>query len=214
MPAHFPAHFPGRRAKTGRRVLLSLAMLGVAGSLAAFGTYASFTSTTSASQSLSTGTVTIALGAAGTASNRLTVSASGLVPGDTVERAVDLTNSGSQSLSAIALTTTANPSSLLDTDPSNGLQMVLDSCPTPWTEAGTAPAYTYTCGGTVTTVLASGPVITANADLPGLSSLAPGGTDHLRVTLTLPSSAGNTFQGLTSTLSYAFTGTQRTGSSH
>lgn len=208
-----PAHFPTRHRRISQRVLLSMALVGVAGSLAGFGTYASFTSTTSASQSLSTGTVTIALGASGTAANRLTVNASGLVPGDTVQRAVDLTNSGNQSLSAIALTTAANPSSLLDTDTTNGLQMVIDSCPTAWTEGGTAPAYTYTCGGTVTTVMASAPIITTDATLPGLSSLTPGGTDHLRVTVTLPTSAGNSFQGLTSTVAYTFTGTQRAGAS-
>ena len=209
-----PAHFPARRRRSPRRLLLSLGLVGVAGSLATLGTYASFTSTTSASQSLSTGTVTIALGTGGTATNRLTVNASGLVPGDTVQRAVDLTDSGNQALSAVALTTTAAPSSKLDTDTTNGLQMLIDSCSTSWTEAGTAPAYTYTCGGTRTTVLASGPVITTNATLPGLNSLAPGGTDHLRVTLTLPTTADNTFQGLTSTIAYGFTGTQRAGSSH
>lgn len=208
------AHFAARRRRSPQRLLLSLGLVGVAGSLAALGTYASFTSTTSASQSLATGTVTIALGQSGSPSNRLTVDASGLVPGDTVERAVDLSNSGNQALSAVALTTTATTSSKLDTDPTNGLQMAIDACSAPWTEAGTSPAYTYTCGGTVTSVLAKGPVITSNANLPGLNSLAPGGVDHLRVTLTLPASADDTFQGLTSTISYGFTGTQRTGSSH
>jgi hypothetical protein len=38
-----------------------------------------------------------------------------------------------------------------------------------------------------------------------------GTTDHLRVTLSLPSSAGNSLQGLTSTVQYSFTGTQRAG---
>ena len=44
----------------------------------------------------------------------------------------------------------------------------------------------------------------------GLGSLTAGATDHLRVTLTLPSGAGNTLQNQTSTISYAFNGTQRT----
>jgi spore coat-associated protein N len=39
--------------------------------------------------------------------------------------------------------------------------------------------------------------------------LTAGSTNNLRVTLTLPSTAGNTLQGLTSVISYAFTGTQR-----
>jgi hypothetical protein len=43
-----------------------------------------------------------------------------------------------------------------------------------------------------------------------LGSTTAGATDHLRVTLTLPSGAGNTFQNQSSTITYTFTGTQRT----
>lgn len=209
-----PQHLRTRPRRSPRRALLSISLVGTAAALATLGTYASFTSTTSASQSLSTGTVTISLGPAGTSTNRLSVGASGLVPGDTVARAVDLTNSGNQALSAVALTTTATTSSALDTDPINGLQMEIDACSLPWTESGTAPAYSYSCTGTQTTVVASQPVIGTNIAMPGLNSLSPSGTDHLRVTLTLPATAGNSFQGLTSVISYGFTGTQRAGSAH
>ena len=44
-------------------------------------------------------------------------------------------------------------------------------------------------------------------------TLTAGATDHLRATITFPSAAGNTFQNQSSTLSYAFTGTQRAGQS-
>ena len=47
--------------------------------------------------------------------------------------------------------------------------------------------------------------------LTNLGSLISAATDHLRVTLTFPSGAGNTFQNLSSTITYAFTGTQRAG---
>ena len=50
--------------------------------------------------------------------------------------------------------------------------------------------------------------------MAGLSALTAGQTDHLRLTLTFPSTAGATFQGLTSVLSYSFLGTQRAGSAH
>lgn len=201
--------------KSSGKVLASVALLAGAAGVAGLGTFGSFTSTTSASQSVASGTVTIGLGAAGPA-NRLSVAASGLVPGDTVQRAVTLTNSGTQNLSTVTLTTTASPSSKLDTDVANGLHLALDACSVPWTEAGTAPAYTYTCTGTTTTVLASQPVIAANAALSGLNSLTAGssGTDNLRATLTLPASADNTFQNLTSTITLAFTGTQRTATAH
>ncbi len=192
------------------KVLASLAAVGTAASVAGLGTFGAFTSTTSAATPQTSGTVVIALGSAGTATNRLTVGATGLVPGDTVQRAFQLSNTGNQGLSGITLTTSATTSSLLDTDTTNGLQLVLQSCSAPWTEAGTAPAYTYTCSGTTSTVLASRPVIGSNLALAGLSSLTSGSTDNLLATLTFPSAAGNTLQGQSSTVSFAFTGTQRT----
>ena len=194
---------------TLQRLLLSFGAVGAAASIAGLGTFATFTSTTSASQTVSSGTVTVALGATGASTNRLTVNASGLVPGDTVQRSFDLNNTGNQDLASLALTTSASPSSLLDSDGTNGLQMVIDRCADAWTEGGTAPAYTYTCPSGATTIVSSRPVIGSNISLAGLSALTAGQGDHLRVTLTLPSSAGNTFQGLSSTISYAFTGTQR-----
>jgi spore coat-associated protein N len=199
-------------SKTLKRLIGSFAVVGVAAAMAGLGTFATFTSSTSASHTISSGTVSIALGATGAATNRLTVGASNVVPGDTIQRAVDLVNNGGASadnLSSIVLTTTASPSSLLDTEATNGLQMVIEKCSVPWTEAGTAPAYTYTCSGTTSTVLSSRAVIGASMPLSGLASLTTGSTDHLRVTVTLPTAAPNTMQGLTSTISYNFVGTQR-----
>ena len=195
-------------------MLLSLAALGVTAALAGLGTFATFTATTSASSTLASGTVVIALGNTGASTNRLTVSASGLVPTDTVQRSFDLSNTGSQDLASVALTTTASPSSLLDTDATNGLQMVIDRCSVAWTESGSSPAFTYTCGGSTTTIVTSRAVIQSALALPGLSALAAGGADHLRLTLTFPATAGATFQGLTSTLTYSFLGTQRAGVAH
>lgn len=201
------------RLSRAQKVLLSLATVGAAAALAGAGTWATFTSSATANQSVSSGTVVIELGNAGTSANRLTVNATNVAPGDTVQRAVDLSNSGSLALASITLSTTATTSSLLDTDVTNGLQMVIDRCSVPWTEAGTAPAYTYTCSGTTSTTVASRPVIGANLAMANLTSTAAGSTDHLRVTLSLPTSADNTFQGRTSTISYTFTATQRAGTS-
>jgi spore coat-associated protein N len=201
--------------KTTKRLLGSFAVVGAAAAMAGLGTFATFTSSTSATHTISSGTVSIALGATGSA-NRLTVGASNVVPGDTIQRAADLVNNGGASadnLSSVVLTTTASPSSLLDTEATNGLQMTIDKCSVAWTEAGTAPAYTYTCGGTTSTVLASRAVIGSSMALSGLSSLNTGSTDHLRVTLTLPTAAPNSMQGQTSTISYNFVGTQRVAGS-
>jgi spore coat-associated protein N len=192
------------------KVFGSIAILGAAASIAGLGTFATFTSSTSASNAISSGTVSMALGATGSVTNRLTVNATGIVPGDTIQRSVDLTNASSDPLGSLSLTTSAAPSSLLDTDATNGLQMAITECSLPWTESGVSPAFTYSCSGTTTTVVASRALIGSNISLSGLNVLSSAtGTDHLRVTLSLPSSAGNTFQGLSSTITYAFTGTQR-----
>ena len=197
-----------RDLSLGAKVAASFAVVGVAAAVAGLGTFATFTSSTSASNTVATGTVVIALGATGASTNRLDINAADVAAGDTIQRSVDLINSGSIDLSGVTLTTTALPSSLLDTDATDGLQMVIDSCSVPWTESG--PPYTYVCGGVTSPVLATGPVIGATQALGNLAALTAGTTDHLRITLTLPGTAGNTFQGLTSTVLYEFTGTQRT----
>jgi hypothetical protein len=180
-------------------VLLAFSLVGV-------GVWATFTSTTSASTSVSSGTVVIQLGATGASTNRLNVNASGIGPGDTVQRSVDLINSGTMNLSTITLTTTATTSSLLDTDPTNGLQMAIDGCSVPWTESGTSPNFTYSCSGSTSIVLASRAVVGSGLALSSLGALTAGVTDHLRVSLTLPIAAGNSFQNQSSTIQYAFTG--------
>lgn len=204
-----------RRLLFTPKLFASLALVGGAASIAGLGTFATFTSATSAqNQALSSGTVSIALGS----TNRLTVGASNIVPGDTIERAVDITNNGSagtSSVGSISVTTSASPSSLLDTDGTNGLQMQIDSCSQAWTESGngTTVPYTYTCGGTTSSVLASRAVIASGVALSNMSAVTAGNTDRLRVKLTLPSAAGNSFQGLSSTIGYVFTASQRAAAS-
>src|SRR5205085_211626 len=112
---------------TKTKILATAALLGATASVAGLGTFGTFTSTTSASASESSGTVAIAVGTAGSAANRLTVAASGLVPGDTVQRAVQLTNGGNQNLASVSLTTTATTTSKLDTDTMNGLQLTVQA---------------------------------------------------------------------------------------
>src|SRR5918912_1328659 len=140
-------------SSTSKKLLATIAILGAAASIAGLGTYATFTSTNSQSHAISSGTVTIALGATGAATNRLNIGASAIAPGDTIQRSVDLLNTGTIALSTVTLTTTATTSSLLDTDATNGLQMTIDRCSVAWTETGSAPAYTYSCSGTTSTVV-------------------------------------------------------------
>jgi predicted ribosomally synthesized peptide with SipW-like signal peptide len=190
-----------------RKLLLTVAVFGVTASIAGLGTFATFTSSTSATHTVSSGTVTIALGATGASTNRLNVDATAIAPGDTIQRSVDLINQGTLNLASVTVTTQATTSSVLDTDATYGLQMVIDKCSQAWTEAG--PPYTYTCGGSTSTVLSSRAVIQSGVSLSNLSALTAGNTDHLRITLTFPSGAGNSFQNKSSTIQYTFTGTQR-----
>jgi spore coat-associated protein N len=199
---------PRARRRTSTRTkalvtggLVALTVAGVGGAA-----FASFTGTTSASQSIASGTVTLAGIGTNAAGNRLTVGASNIAAGDTIQRAVTVTNTGTIDLASITLTTNATTSSLLNTDTVTGLQMTIDKCSIAWTES--AIPYTYTCGGTTSSVLASSPVIGTGLALSNLG-LTAAAANNLRVTLTLPSGAGNTLQGLTSVINYTFTGTQR-----
>lgn len=208
-----------------RKLLLSLGAIGATASIAGLGTFATFTSTTSASQSIASGTVAITLGGAGSADNRLTIGATGLVPGDSLQRRVKLTNSaGNENLASITLATvdtTTDPDTVLSTDATNGLQMKVEKCggALGWTESATTP-YTYTCdaltagdnAGTRTTVLARRAIIGSSLALSSLSALTAGNTDDMVVTVDLPSTADNTFQTKSATIEYTFTGTQRAAS--
>ena len=191
---------------TLQKLIASLAVLGAAAAIAGFGTYATFTSSTSASHTIATGTLSLPSGP----TNRLGTGASAIAAGDTMQRAIDLNYAGSISFGSVTLTTNASTSSALDTNTTDGLQVAVDKCSVAWTESG--PPYTYTCSGSTSSVLASQPVIGSNMALSNLT-LTAGSTDHLRVTVTLPSTAGNALQNLSSTIAYTFTGVQRAGTS-
>ena len=197
-----------RRGAVSKKVVLSVALLVVAATVLGVGAFALFTDTQSVSQSVASGTVTLVPVNVNQVNNRLSVGASNIAAGDTIQRAVDVKNSGSVALSGVSLTTTATTSSLLDTDVTNGLQMVIDRCSVAWTESATP--YTYTCSGTTSSVVASRAVVGSAIALGNLT-LTSNTDNYLRVTLTLPSAAGNTFQNRTSVINYAFTATQRAG---
>ena len=198
---------PSARPPVVRRFALSAAMVALASGLLAFdATHSGFTARSGAgAASFSTGIIDLSVPAAGTG-NRLTVDATGIVPGDSMERVVDLTNGGTVNLSGVTLTTTAPLSSALDTDTTHGLQVSVDRCSVPWTEAGTPPGYVYGCSGTTSAVLSTRPVITAGAALANLTATTAGNTDHLRVVLTFPAAADDSLQGLTSHIAFTFTG--------
>jgi hypothetical protein len=195
---------------TARKVVGSLAILGTAAAVAGLGTYGNFTdSTTPVNTTVASGTLSIDLTQPAGA-YAIPVSITGLVPGDSVTRAVNLVNDGNLGLSAINVVSTATAPSVLTTDTVNGLQLAIKSCSAPWTQGGSASAPTYACSGTTNTLM-TGPVVN-NVGLNNPASLNPGGTDYLTFAISLPATADNTFQGKSAGISLSFTGAQRSGS--
>ena len=195
------------RSRNTRKVLGSLGIVGAAAAVAGMGTFGTFTdSSTPMASTIASGTLSIDVTQQG-----FTVPAttSNFVPGDSLTRAVNLVNDGSAALGSVVLSTTVATPSVLTTDTTNGLQMAVKACSVAWAQGGTASAPTYTCSGTER-VLGTGPVI-SNMALSNPASLNAGATDYLTFTISLPTSADNTFQGKSAALSLTFTGTQRTG---
>ena len=200
------------KARTTRKIVGSLAIIGAAAAVAGLGTFGTFTdSTTPLNATVQTGTLSLDLNAANSTAT-LPLNASNFVPGDRISRSFDLVNSGQLAFAGITLGTTANSSNLLTSDTRNGLQLSVQSCPTSWTEtktgSGSTAAATYACASPTT--LVTGPAVTT-AQLTNAASLTAGGTDHLLVSLSLPTSADNTFQTLSNGVTMTFTGTQAAG---
>ena len=200
------------KARTTRKIIGSLGIVGAAAAVAGLGTFGTFTdSTTPLSANVATGTLSLDLNATNSTAS-LPLSASNFVPGDTVSRSFDLKNSGQLGFAGIGMTSTANSQSILTSNATNGLQLTVKSCPTNWVETktgtGASTAATYSCSSPTTVI--SGPAVMSD-QLLNSAALTPGQSDHLVVSLSLPTSADNTFQGQTGGVTITFTGTQAVG---
>jgi spore coat-associated protein N len=175
-----------------------------------FNAWANFTASQSTTNQIATGTMTITIADGPTA---FSSNISGMVPGDHAERFVDIHTGGTLTMSALKLASDAScggcSSSALDTDATNGLQFVVDTCDQAWTLHAGATA---TCGGTSASVLSTGPVIMSATTMSNVDT--DGTTDHLRFQWLLPSGANDTFQGLTSKIEYVFSGVQPANTYH
>jgi hypothetical protein len=193
---------------------------------------AAFTATDTVSQgAISTGVMSITLG--GGVSN-LTSGATGLVPGDIVARAIDVTiDSGTtagiitdMSLGAsVSGSSSPNGGALEDT---NGARVFVKSCSVAWVASGNL----FTCAGTKDEVLGTSlPVDPGAADCPpggstvpklsdlvaGAQSfdetaltLTPNTVNHLVVYMCLPTTMGDTYQNASVTgITWTFAGQQR-----
>lgn len=187
------------------KVLASVVLLSGAAGVAGLGTFGAFTATTTASQQVTTGTLTMTNG---TGPQDFAVAVSGMVPGDSIQRSVNLVRgTSSETFGSIKLTAAGATNNLLTSDPTKGLQLLVERCTVPWT----ASSNTLSCSGSTSVQIASKQVVTAPTDLVGaLSDLnGVGKTAYLAVKLTLPATADNTFQGLSNTINFTFDATQR-----
>jgi hypothetical protein len=197
-------HAAGNRRGTAKKLVGTVAVLSSAAAMAGLATFGDFAQTTTpVDTAVDSGVVSIALTPAAQAA--VPYVAGGLLPGDSNTVAMDLVNDGNVDLSSVTLKSVATLSSVLDSDPVNGLQMNLRSCSQAWDVVGPA----YSCAGSVTNIY-SGRVVLDRA-LPDAAGLRPGAVDHLLATVSLPTSAGNAYQNAVSSLRFIFTGVQRGG---
>lgn len=223
------------RSRDYRKIALSVALLLGAAAALIGGAFATFTSTVTAGpQVISAGTVKLAVGPVNDAGTE----AKNIAAGDTIAREADLNSTGATLANKeITLKFSAAPTSKLDSDATNGLQVSVQACSVAWTRKVEAPppAFKYTCGGVESAVKINGAATasvsaleTTAQPLTPLNSLATGGQDYLVFTLELPAAApgdlskvavctgpvGGTvatedLQGCSSTLTYTFQATQR-----
>ncbi len=139
-----------------------------------------------------------------------------LAPGDTVKRYIDLTNTGTLDGNTVTLGTAASVANALTTNGTAGLQVTVNECVDPWTNAGV-------CTPGATSVLAQTSLLTmSSAQTLTLSSVIAGNVNHLQFIISLPAGSEvtvngalpvGTVQGLTTALTWTFTETLRTNTS-
>ena len=188
------------RRGSATKLVASAGVLAAAVAVAGLGTLGGFTdSTAPVDASVETGIVSIDVAAAGSTNFEGGL----MLPGESRTQLLDLVNDGDTALSSVSMSTRATASSVLDTDPVDGLQLMVQVCADAWSGS--------TCASGAGTVY-DGPVVVSNVRLAAPASATPGRVDHLRMVVSLPSSAsGASFQDVSSTLELVFTGTQRDG---
>ena len=207
-------------------IVLTATVGGVA--LVGSSVFASLTATASNSPTHSVTSGTLKLLQAGSSSGLtagFTSAVTGLAPGDTINRFIDVTNTGTLagafgSMTLGLLDTVATPT-LLTTSATQGLTVTVAECAAGYTAGGT-------CAATETTVLASTAASAIISSAKPLTLIladfaASTGVAHLHLTITLPSATNNettanglitapTIQGQVANLTWTFTEAQRAGS--
>jgi hypothetical protein len=135
----------------------------------------------------------------------LRLSVRGLAAGDVVQRTVDVRNVGALRSGRMTLQLRLRRKvrrSLLVTDRVQGLRVRVDRCSARWRYD--RPTRTYVCKRHRVTVLMPRPVLGGALRLRKMPRLRPHSVVYLRLTVGLPVTAGNTVEGLRTTLVYRF----------
>jgi hypothetical protein len=193
---------PARRERS--RLLLGTAVVGVTlVGLSSLVTGAFFTDSDSVgANTFTTGTVALGVSPA-TAAITLT----GMAPGDAVTAPITVSNNGSLALRyAVTSTTDGTDNNFLAAQ----LQMTIKTGVTTCTNAGFSGSGSAVygpgvLGSTTGTNVVGNPAQGAQA---GDRTVAAGGNETLCVQVTLPTSTGNTYQGKTTTATFAFNSEQ------
>lgn len=190
-----PTRTRRRNRGNGGRILASLAVLAVAGSIFAFGSLALFSDQeTVTGNAFSTGTIDLVATPA-----TAVVTASDMAPGDQVTAPLDVANSGTLEFrySAASTTTEDTLAGQLVLTVKSGVTTCDDAN---WAADGTV-LYSGALGSTGGTAVLGDPTQGAQA---GDRVLAAGANEALCFNVTLPLATGNAAQGLSSTATFTF----------
>ncbi len=207
----------GAIAKTAGKILIVITASVGGAALISSSVFAALTAsaTNTSGGSVTSGTLKLTQAASGVSgiTGGFVTAISEMAPTDTVNRYVILSNPGT--LNSSAMTLGAAGSGLLVTDGTNGLQVLVKQCSDPYPSNGVC--------ATETTILASRSV--ASLSTPATltlqsGALNSGATTYLKIAISLPVSSevttngvlpDGTIQGLTTSITWTFTQTQRAG---
>lgn len=215
--ARHTARHTARRVNPPAPILLAACAVAAAGlTLTGGGVYAALNATAAntTAQNASSGTLSLIMAANGVGFGHIV---SNLVPGDVVNRYVNLSQGASLDGRALTLSVADATPTKLTTDATKGLRVTVTQCSGTWTTAGAC-----TGGGATTTVLATSVPLSTLTTTPTTlvaGTIAAGSALNLQVSLTLPDQNETTtngtvpvgtIQGLTAALTWTFTESQRT----
>lgn len=200
---------PRPRKPLAARVCAVTVVAGAAITVTGAGVYALLSATAFNTTPQSVGSGTLALTLNGGAAS-FAADIANLVPTQSVDRYVTLTNGGSLAGRDLQLGVSDGTPTLLSTDATKGLQVTVASCTTPWSNGACAGGATAQLSSSLQALTAAPAPLTTGA-------MTAGETRHLKVTVTLPDQnevtvngqpPAGSIQGLGASLTWTFSQTQ------